>query len=178
MHVPHHTHTPGFCNFELNRFEILNDASIEDSIMQVSERRFELVGKILLEELPKDLFDDPSINGDSIGAAIASMMAKSTQVSTSSTDATKGAKKGGWKAKVRTENLDGVRAKCFPNSWLMVDNLGAHGIARIVVDWDPSMLDVSLMYSSAQILCVQVRCLTYHKVFYASIVYGANSVID
>lgn len=74
-------------------------------------------------------------------------------------------------AKVRKENLDGVRARCFPNSWLMVDYSGAQGIARIVVGWDPSMLDVSLVYSSAQILCVQVRCLTSHKVFYASVVY-------
>lgn len=50
---------------------------------------------ILPEELPKDLFDEPPVNGDSVGAAIASVMAKSTQVSTFRTDAKKGAEKGG-----------------------------------------------------------------------------------
>ncbi|KAH7842100.1 hypothetical protein Vadar_001489 [Vaccinium darrowii] len=81
-------------------------------------------------------------------------------------------------AKVRKGNLVAVSSRCFPLSWRVWDNAGGNDVARIVLGWDPNLLDVSLVYSSTQLLCVHVTCLSSRQVFYVSAVYGANSMVD
>ncbi|KAH7840355.1 hypothetical protein Vadar_015873 [Vaccinium darrowii] len=84
----------------------------------------------------------------------------------------------GREAKVSKENLVAVSSRCFPLSWRVWDNAGGNDVARIVLGWDPNLLDVSLVYSSTQLLCVHVTCLSSRQVFYVSAVYGANSMVD
>ena len=71
-------------------------------------------------------------------------------------------------AKVRKKNLAAVCNSCFPCSWKFLDNSGSQDVARIVLGWDPCCLDLSLLYSSDQMLCVQVTCLRSQRRFYVS----------
>lgn len=80
-------------------------------------------------------------------------------------------------AKVRKTNLAAICTRCFPCSWKCLDNSGNSDIARIVLGWDLCCLDVSLVYSDDQLICVQATCLSSQRVFYASVVYGANSLV-
>ncbi|KAF7124111.1 hypothetical protein RHSIM_Rhsim12G0084200 [Rhododendron simsii] len=142
-----------------NRFEILTSATGDDTKLQGSVRRFELVGKISPDELPAALFDEHLVGNASVSADIDSeVVIVPQQVSTSPPNL--GDKRlslcGVLEAKARKENLDAIRVRCFPNSWLMLENSGVQGIARIILGWDPNSLDVSLLYSSAQLLCVQL----------------------
>lgn len=81
-------------------------------------------------------------------------------------------------AKVRKENLGAIGARCFPISWMVLDNSRANSTARIVLGWDPGILGVQLVFTSDQLLCVQVTCLETKQIFYVSVVYGANAVTE
>ncbi|KAI8536857.1 hypothetical protein RHMOL_Rhmol10G0288700 [Rhododendron molle] len=67
-----------------NRFEILTAATGDDTELQGSVRRFELVGKISPDELPADLFDEHLVGDASVSADIDSeVVIVPQQVSTS-----------------------------------------------------------------------------------------------
>ncbi|KAF7126448.1 hypothetical protein RHSIM_Rhsim11G0034800 [Rhododendron simsii] len=129
--------------------------------------------------LPDDLFEAPHASSvDIVSEIVADFVVASSQRDVSPLISIKGKSKGGGKAKVRKENLSVICGRCFPNSWLVLENSENNSPARIVLGWDPSVLEVLLVFSSAQLLCVQVTCLSTLRMFYVSAVYGANSMID
>lgn len=80
-------------------------------------------------------------------------------------------------AKARKENLSSICDRCFLVSWSFLQNFGSQEVATIILGWDPSYLHVSLVLSSSQIICVQITCLSTKRFFFASFVYGANSLV-
>ncbi|KAI8542254.1 hypothetical protein RHMOL_Rhmol08G0124300 [Rhododendron molle] len=83
-----------------NRFEILTAATGDDTELQGSVRRFELVGKISPDELPADLFDEHLVGDASVSADINSeVVIVPQQVSTSPPNLgdKQGVEKGGGK---------------------------------------------------------------------------------
>lgn len=83
-------------------------------------------------------------------------------------------------AKAGKDNLSSICGRCSPVSWSFLDNSGSQEqeVARIILGWDPSCLQVTLVFSSSQLLCVHVNCLSTNRLFFASFVYGANSWSD
>lgn len=51
-------------------------------------------------------------------------------------------------------------------------------MARILVGWDPQLLSISLVFSSPQMIVVEVEILVEHKRFFASVIYGMNLARD
>ncbi|XP_058185702.1 uncharacterized protein LOC131302927 [Rhododendron vialii] len=84
------------------------------------------------------------------------------------------AKGRGREAKIRPENMSPSTGHCFLVHWHHVHNLGSLPAARIIVGWDPSLLSVSLVFSSVQIIFLSVEIHTEHKSFFVSMVYGLN----
>ncbi|KAG5520831.1 hypothetical protein RHGRI_033411 [Rhododendron griersonianum] len=86
--------------------------------------------------------------------------------------------KGGGRdpSKGRARGLNNPLKQKEVRSLIVSQRLGLCG----VLGWDPCCLDVSLVYSSEssdQLICVKVTCLSSQRVFYASVVYGANSMV-
>lgn len=69
--------------------------------------------------------------------------------------------------KVRSTNLGGVVKIYFP-----------HHVARIILAWDPTLLDVSLLFNSEQMIVVRVEAMEFHKTFFLSIVYGHSHPLN
>lgn len=49
-------------------------------------------------------------------------------------------------------------------------------MARIIMAWDPTVLDVSVLFSSEQMIVARVFVLEHHKTFFLSTVYGHNQI--
>lgn len=80
--------------------------------------------------------------------------------------------------KVRLENIQYSVNVCFPSSWKMVHNYSIGPVARILLGWDGSVFEISTIFSSDQLLVVDVICLESRQNFLLSVVYGHNSVTD
>ncbi|KAI8544379.1 hypothetical protein RHMOL_Rhmol08G0292000 [Rhododendron molle] len=135
--------------------------------------------------LAEHCFEPDGVSNPSSGSVLPSSAAKG--VATKGCSFGKAAsppvpKEGKAKAKgrgrVRPENMSPSTGRCFPVHWHHVHNLGSLSAARIVVGWDPSMLSVSSIFSSVQMIVLSVEILAAHKCFFVSMVYGLNSASE
>ena len=62
-------------------------------------------------------------------------------------------------------------------SWMYLTNYSSHPNGRIWMMWDPTVLDVLLLYSSDQVIQVQVLDLQNQTSLRVSFVYGHNDYI-
>ncbi|KAI8527740.1 hypothetical protein RHMOL_Rhmol12G0097800 [Rhododendron molle] len=90
---------------------------------------------------------------------------------------TRGRGKGIVEAKVRLENVDLVVKHCFPSQWSSFHNASTGSVARIIVAWNPQVLQVDLVFSSSQLIVVKVLPED-QKLFYVSYVYGQNNMMQ
>lgn len=67
--------------------------------------------------------------------------------------------------KIRSEFLDSLVRHCFPNNWISTHNLGNEVVTRIIVAWDPSIMKISSVFSSPQLILLHVEALDCHKCF-------------
>ena len=58
--------------------------------------------------------------------------------------------------------------------WKFLFNYSCHRLGRIWVAWDPSILSVSLLLSTVQLVQVSVKIISTDQDFLASFVYGLN----
>jgi hypothetical protein len=63
------------------------------------------------------------------------------------------------------------------NNWKVLSNAAAASTARIVVFWNPTTVTIDLLDFSAQGLHVLISSLVHQFKFYASFVYGFNTII-
>ncbi|KAI8526575.1 hypothetical protein RHMOL_Rhmol12G0007000 [Rhododendron molle] len=77
-------------------------------------------------------------------------------------------------AKIRPENMVCTTARCFPAGWQFAHNLVSFPVARIIVGWDPSLLSVSIISCSDQLITLSVEVIADHKSLFVSVVYGLN----
>lgn len=63
------------------------------------------------------------------------------------------------------------------NNWKVLSNAAAASTARIVVFWNPTTVNIELLDFSAQGLHVLISNLVHQFKFYASFVYGFNTII-
>lgn len=60
-----------------------------------------------------------------------------------------------------------------------MSNIDSVGVpSRILLAWNPLLLQVSVVLSSAQMIRVRVENVESHAVFYVSVIYAYNSTID
>lgn len=79
-------------------------------------------------------------------------------------------------SKVRREFLAATAARCFPLHWSHVSNIdNVVGPSRILLAWNPLLVQVSIVFSSTQMIFAKVESVDRHAVFYASVVYAHNS---
>ena len=63
------------------------------------------------------------------------------------------------------------------NNWKVLSNAAAASTTRIVVFWNPRTVNIELLGFSAQGLHVLISNLVHQFKFYASFVYGFNTII-
>lgn len=67
---------------------------------------------------------------------------------------------------------------CFPSSWKAVHNYSTGPVARIFLGWDSSVVEVTTLFSSNQLIVAEVKVLSDKKKFLLSVVYGHNRIGD
>ncbi|KAJ6408731.1 hypothetical protein OIU84_008431 [Salix udensis] len=109
----------------------------------------------------------------------------SPTASSSSTPKQKKKKKGGKKKKeaeglriIKSINLDVVQAQTLPFNWKAITNVQYNSLCRILVGWNPSRIDVTLIHSSAQWMTCDVRSISNSEITRITFVYGMNGYMD
>ena len=63
------------------------------------------------------------------------------------------------------------------NGWRWISNYGSSPLGRIWFGWNPNDLDLSLLFSSDQLIHLQIKLLNWHKSCLLSIVYGEHTFV-
>ncbi|KAG5547308.1 hypothetical protein RHGRI_013103 [Rhododendron griersonianum] len=87
----------------------------------------------------------------------------------------RGRNKGGGR---KYENIRSTMAVCFPHSWKAVHNYTTGPVARIFLGWDSAVFSVSPVFTSDQIIIVEVDLIQDKRNFLLSVVYGHNRIGD
>ncbi|KAG5557277.1 hypothetical protein RHGRI_007519 [Rhododendron griersonianum] len=69
-------------------------------------------------------------------------------------------------------------AVCFPHSWKAVHNFTTGPVARIFLGWDSAVFSVSPVFTSNQLIIVEVDLIQDKRNFLLSVVYGHNRIRD
>ncbi|KAG5536812.1 hypothetical protein RHGRI_024293 [Rhododendron griersonianum] len=86
--------------------------------------------------------------------------------------------------KVRGENIQSTMAVCLPHSWKAVHcwkavhNYTTGPVARIFLGWDSAVFSVSPVFTSDQLIVVEVDLIQDKRNFLLSVVYGHNRIGD
>lgn len=79
--------------------------------------------------------------------------------------------------KVKEDNA--VKVKDFIcYHWEMVHNYDSHHLGRIWICWDPNLLTMDVLFSSDQVITCKVIEAKELRLWFLSVVYGANQVLD
>lgn len=72
---------------------------------------------------------------------------------------------------IRIEFMVSTIGQCFPSHWVHIFNIDVGTTARIILAWDPLVLDFSSLLVSSQMILGKVTVDEDHKEFYASVIY-------
>ncbi|KAB5519348.1 hypothetical protein DKX38_023667 [Salix brachista] len=80
--------------------------------------------------------------------------------------------------RIKSINLDLVQAQTLPINWKAITNVQFSSLCRILVGWNPSRIDVTLIHSSAQWMTCDVRSISNSEITRITFVYGMNGYVD
>ena len=79
--------------------------------------------------------------------------------------------------KVRMQNQDKIK-RVLPNHWTLISNTQSNSVDRIWIGWNPNKVNLTILNSTSQVIHVYIESLDQAIQFFASFVYGANSIQD
>ena len=71
----------------------------------------------------------------------------------------------------------GLMHNFWLKSWKYLSNSVAASYARIVISWNPSIVNIDLFDFSAQAIHVLISSLETYSMFFATFVYGFNTIL-
>ena len=79
--------------------------------------------------------------------------------------------------KVRLQNHNKIK-RVLPNHWTFISNSQSNSIDRIWIGWNPSKVNLTVLKCTSQFIHVYIESLDQSIQFFASFVYGVNSIQD